>query len=62
MRAQDVRKIRDLFKGELQCINMGLEIFARNLQRQGVTVLQMAWRPPAGGDERLIRLLRRLGR
>ncbi len=58
----DVGKISDLFTGELQCINMGLELFAQSLQRQGVTVLQMAWRPPAGGDERLLGLLRRLGR
>ncbi len=61
MRAPSARKINALFEGELQCINLGLESFAENLQRQGVTVLQTAWRPPAGGDERLIGLLRRLG-
>ncbi len=61
-RAAGANQINRLFEGELQCINMGLESFAENLQRQGVSVLQMAWRPPAGGDARLIGLLARLGR
>ena len=61
-RAEGASQINRLFEGELQCVNMGLESFAENLQSQGVAVLQMAWRPPAGGDARLIGLLARLGR
>jgi hypothetical protein len=41
---------------------MGLEIFAENLKKEGIETLQMNWRPPAGGNERLSSLLERLGR
>lgn len=58
----DVKKINDLFKQELTVINMGLESFAENLKKKKVKVLQMNWRPPAGGDKRLISLLVKVGR
>jgi len=38
-------------------INIGLEIFAEDLDRAGVPVVHMDWRPPAGGDSRLLSLL-----
>jgi FdrA protein len=44
-------------KGPLQVINIGLENFAQDLRAQGVTVVQMDWRPPAGGDAQLAALL-----
>jgi hypothetical protein len=53
----NVKKINNLFKQELTVINMGLESFAENLRKEKVKVLQMNWRPPAGGDKRLISLL-----
>jgi hypothetical protein len=58
----DVKKIDDLFKQELTVINMGLESFAENLKNEEVKVLQMNWRPPAGGDKKLISLLAKVGR
>jgi hypothetical protein len=45
---------------EVQVINLGLERFAADLRDAGVPVVQMDWRPPAGGDKRLIALLDRL--
>jgi hypothetical protein len=42
---------------EVQVINIGLERFADDLRDAGVPVVQMDWRPPAGGDRRLIELL-----
>jgi len=42
---------------EVQVVNMGIVIFAEDLQRAGVEVIQMDWRPPAGGDRKLIALL-----
>lgn len=45
---------------EMRVINIGLAIFADDLQQAGVPVVQMDWRPPAGGDRRLIELLDRL--
>jgi hypothetical protein len=58
----NVEKINELFEGKLQVINMGLEVFAENLEEQGVRTLQMSWRPPAGGSEKLASLLKKLGR
>lgn len=40
-----------LFGQPLQVINIGLVSFARNLQQEGVPVVQMDWRPPAAGAE-----------
>ena len=41
----------------LQVINIGLESFADDLRAQGVTVVQLDWRPPAGGNPRMAALL-----
>ena len=41
-------------------INIGLESFADSLRAQGAEVVQLDWRPPAGGDERMANLLARL--
>jgi hypothetical protein len=56
----DVEKINRLFQEELVAINMGLDAFADALRKEKVKVLQMNWKPPAGGDERLISFLDRL--
>ena len=55
-------KITRLFTEELVVINMGLESFAKDLQAENVNVLQMNWKPPAGGNKRVADLLARLGR
>ncbi len=41
-------------------LNVGLEWFAGGLLAQGVQVLQLDWRPPAGGDDRLQGILERM--
>ncbi|MBE0687479.1 MAG: fdrA domain protein [Anaerolineaceae bacterium] len=41
-------------------INLGLEDFAKNLEIQGVEVIRVNWRPPAGGDKQMIELLDQL--
>jgi hypothetical protein len=56
----NVAKIEELFRKDLVVINMGLGTFAENLIREKVKVLQMDWRPPAGGDKKLGSLLARL--
>lgn len=56
----NVKKILRLFQEDLVVINLGLEAFAEALRKKDVKVLQMNWRPPAGGDQRLIALLDRL--
>ena len=35
----------------LRAINVGLELFAEQIEAQGATVLHVDWRPPAGGSD-----------
>ena len=46
--------------GSPRVVNLGLEIFASELTRRGIRVAHVDWRPPAGGDARLVALLARL--
>jgi FdrA protein len=41
-------------------INVGLESFAENLVAQGTPTVHVDWRPPAGGNEKLIAILDRM--
>ncbi|MGH2967526.1 MAG: DUF1116 domain-containing protein, partial [Solirubrobacteraceae bacterium] len=41
-------------------VNVGLSTFADALRAQGAAVVEVDWRPPAGGDPRAIELLTRL--
>ena len=52
--------VKELLAGELKVINVGLEGFAETLEGLGVPVVQVDWRPPAGGDPRLAGLLAKL--
>ncbi len=54
--------VDDLLRSPLRVVNVGLEAFARDLEAQGVDVVQVDWTPPAGGDPRLAELLAKLGR
>jgi hypothetical protein len=58
----DAKKINELFKDELVVINMGLDAFGENLKKERVKVLPMNWKPPAGGNKKLISLLEKLDR
>lgn len=44
----------------LAAINVGLESFYESIVAQQGTAVHVEWRPPAGGDERLMRILARL--
>ncbi len=55
-------KIEDLLKQRPVIINIGLESFADSVRSQGAEVLQVDWKPPAGGDVRVIKLLDELNR
>ena len=41
-------------------INVGLESFYDSLTSQGIPAVHVDWRPPAGGNEKLIAILERL--
>ena len=49
-----------ILKKPLQAINIGLESFAANLSAQEVPALHVDWRPPAGGNEKLMGILERM--
>jgi len=53
--------IDKFLKAPLKVVNVGLESFAQDLTRQGVEVIDVDWRPPAGGDPELADLLSKLG-
>ncbi len=50
----------DAFHRPLAAINVGLEAFAESLTAQGAEVVHVDWRPPAGGNARLMALLERM--
>jgi len=49
-----------LFNSKLAVINIGAETFKAELEAQGATVLQLDWKPPAGGNGKLIAALEQL--
>jgi len=52
--------IKDLFGKKLKVINIGLLSFKESLEDAGVKVIQVDWRPPAGGDEEVMEALKKL--
>ena len=49
-----------VLQAPLAAINVGLASFAESLQAQGAPVIQVDWKPPAGGNERLMAILERM--
>lgn len=47
-------------KEEIKVINLGLESFNDAVNSQGAHSVQIDWRPPAGGNMRLIEIIERL--
>ncbi|MDQ7829390.1 MAG: acyl-CoA synthetase FdrA [Armatimonadota bacterium] len=56
----DPGPLRTLLQGPPAVVNVGLGLFAESLARQGARVIDLDWRPPAGGRERWLELLDRL--
>ena len=53
----DQQLINQLFASQLSVANVGVEVFCEAVRAQKVPALQVDWRPPAGGDPRLARIL-----
>lgn len=51
-----------ILEGKPKVINVGLKSFYDSLRAQGADVIHVEWRPPAGGDPELARLLSDLDR
>ena len=45
---------------QVAVVNVGLPMFGEALRAQGVRVVDVAWRIPAGGDEALVQALTQL--
>ncbi len=52
--------LKTLFREEVKVFNVGIPSFADDLKRQNVPVAHVEWRPPAGGNKRVIELLDRI--
>ena len=52
--------VNDLFSASLKPVNLGLDMFADDLKKQGVDPVLMDWTPPGGGDPEVIAALSRL--
>jgi FdrA protein len=46
---------------KLKVVNIGISTFADDLRSQDVEVVHVDWKPPAGGDIEMLRLLAKLG-
>ncbi len=46
---------------KLRVVNIGISTFADDLRSQGVEVVLVDWKPPAGGDQEMLKLLEKLG-
>ena len=53
-------KMQELFTKPLQVVNIGLMGFYDAVKAQDVTCIHVDWKPPAGGDEKLLDILSRL--
>lgn len=53
-------RIHQLFEDGVSVINVGIDFFKSDIQRQGGAVAQVDWRPPGGGKPEVIAALDRL--
>lgn len=49
--------IQKLFEEELFIVNVGVEQFAQDLEQIGVSVTNVNWRVPAGGNSKIAKAL-----
>lgn len=52
-----MKGLEGLLHSELSVVNIGVEMFKDDLQKQGVSVVQVDFTPPAGGNQELIDIL-----
>ena len=54
--------IHELFHAQLKVVNVGLESFYEAMLDQNTPACHIDWKPPAGGDPRLLEILAKLSR
>jgi FdrA protein len=52
---------KNILTEKLKVVNIGISTFADDLRSQGVEVVHVDWKPPAGGDVEMLKLLEKLG-
>ena len=52
---------KNILSENLKVINIGISTFADDLRSQNVEVINVDWKPPAGGDPEMLKLLEKLG-
>lgn len=57
----DTSKIQELFHSDLVVVNVGTRVFDDAAEKQGCEVIQVDWRPVAGGDKKYQDILDTLG-
>ncbi|SDK94144.1 fdrA domain protein [Natronincola ferrireducens] len=57
-----MQNVNVLFKSQLKVVNIGLEGFYNSTKEQGTPSIQVDWRPPAGGNEKLLAILAKLNK
>ena len=55
-----MKPLNGVFEKPLKVVNLGLESFYQDLKRQSVETIHVDWRPPAGGNEKMLGLLGKL--
>ena len=61
MSEKEGRIENNLLTEKLKVVNVGIWTFADDLRSQDVAVVAVDWKPPAGGDVGILRLLEKLG-
>jgi FdrA protein len=54
-------KKKNILTEELKVVNIGVPNFADDLRSQDIEVVHVDWKPPAGGDIEMLKLLGKLG-
>lgn len=52
---------KSILTENLKVVNIGISTFADDLRSQKVEVVHVDWKPPAGGDIELLKILEKLG-
>ncbi|HXQ92098.1 MAG TPA: hypothetical protein VN739_03765 [Nitrososphaerales archaeon] len=55
------KKKANLLGEQLKVVNIGISTFADDLRSQNVDVINVDWKPPAGGDTEMLKLLEKVG-
>ena len=60
MEKRDMEHIDRLLNHAVKVINIGIELFSNELTKQEIENIQVDWKPPAGGNDAILNLLRML--